>query len=203
MFLAPEEFRQIFTLRDESKKISPDVLDAFNKLQEASKKNSDRLSMLAGKYYCYRPAVKEARKYSRAVVSIYQKDGLTHFDRVEYLCDVDEKFKTYYSCKFNGLMFLTADRIFTYEMRSNDSLNVTTSLSIFYLSTLGKRLRLYGGYLGVGNKHEQSINRSKIVLERIGEGSILKSDLAKCGYIRETEQVAYGDPVDHLFESVA
>ncbi|WP_299720293.1 helix-turn-helix transcriptional regulator [uncultured Tateyamaria sp.] len=178
LFIPPNEFKELFKLRDSAAQLPKHLLDMLTSLQNTSKPSDPSFDDVDGKYAVYQIMGSTTPKISKSIIQIKRGENIIFTYRLAFDADAHSERKSVSALRRHGIIYRIENKFYHVETSSGSG----ASLSILDRSLFQKKLHFFGRSIFLDWGFEQQTCCSNILWEKVGEGSIALSDAKFCGF---------------------
>ncbi|MEL0614265.1 helix-turn-helix transcriptional regulator [Marinomonas arenicola] len=180
----PDDFKKIIKPTSNlEKQINPEnipesLMTHIISLKESSK---DNLKRYCGHYYRYMLSGSFPGNIVKSLIRIYEKDGFFYYWHIENLCQSDAVSKQSHYARYNGIVFMIAERIYMIEIESK--LNSTISETIMMPSYQHGNKNISGITCYATSDISHQPVSSRVLFEYLGDKINIRDCLKQCSLI--------------------
>lgn len=173
--LTPARFRQIIELR---RKARPSAAPHVPVIEDLQKRSRERLAPYLGLYQTYYGSMSSPGAIIRGVARLFATGDAVYYRWIEHGPRSSDD-ATLSKWRYSGSVFYLSDRIFMVGLETLTTNEIAEA--VLYPSFKNKVGRLTGLLLGVSSSNRRDICCSRVLLERLPEGTRLRDAIAACG----------------------
>ncbi|MGH1542775.1 MAG: helix-turn-helix domain-containing protein [Arenicella sp.] len=178
LFLSHDDFLIHLTTAAPQSSHSNGQAAFFEKMVSALPNDIEKLRRYLGYYYLWFYSIGFKGHIVKALVSVYEQDGVVYTKTIEHLSEMNGEVVDSYTFKYTGTVFYLSGRIFIleYEMLTKTTVN----LAILNSSYRSKITTLHGITMGVSSAATREPAACRVEWEYLGKEIDIREALKSC-----------------------
>ena len=195
-----DEFKKI--IKPSNKALEPiktDDLPEELKSHIISLKNSSKESLkrYCGYYYRYMLSGSFPGNIVKSLINIYEKDGFYYYWHIENLQNKNTSFKKSSYARYNGIVFMIAERIYMIEIESKLKSTISETIMMPSYQHANKNISGITCYSTSDISHQPA--SSRVLYEYMGEKINIRACLRECSLIATDSPIISNDVKNAIF----